>query len=192
MVPSTLNTAIKISKTWNGRKSFARDSPSAPRNREGKNFSGSSQIRGSLYSVHPLLSEYNKLLDLLMAQWSGMTMVALGSLHPDTSTSSTTPWGTPRGTTGRSRITCDVKVANGIWCNRTSCHPCLGFVRNMGVGTTNAMCQYTCHNRRIPHELLPNNKTTMLLIASATTKHQFVPSATLRHNYVNCCQAPRG
>ena len=44
-------------------------------------------------------------------------MVALGSLHPDTSTSSTTPWGTPRGTTGRSRITCDVKVPNSIWCS---------------------------------------------------------------------------
>ena len=68
-------------------------------------------------TMHPLLSEYNKLFDLLMAQWSGMTMVALGSLHPDTSTSSTTPWGTPRGTTGRSRITCDDKVANGIWCS---------------------------------------------------------------------------
>ena len=70
----------------------------------------------TVYNVHPLLSEYNKLFDLLMAQWSGMTMVALGSLHPDTSTSSTTPWGTPRGTTGRSRITCDVKVPKGIWC----------------------------------------------------------------------------
>ena len=68
----------------------------------------------TVHNVHPLLSEYNKLFDLLMAQWSGMTMVALGSLHPNTSTSSTTPWGTPRGTTGRSRITCDVKVANGI------------------------------------------------------------------------------
>ena len=71
----------------------------------------------TVYNVHPLLSEYNKLFDLLMAQWSGMTMVALGSLHPDISTSSTTPWGTPRGTTGRSRITCDDKVANGIWCS---------------------------------------------------------------------------
>ena len=70
-----------------------------------------------VYNVHPLLSEYNKLFDLLMAQWSGMTMVALGSLQPDISTSSTTPWGTPRGTTGRSRITCDVKVPNGIWCS---------------------------------------------------------------------------